>query len=64
MIVCDYNKDGQVTGTDAVSVYAASSKAADPRYDLNGDSAVTGTDAVTVYAIASTAPALPAVTIQ
>ena len=53
MIVCDYNKDGNITGTDATSVYAAASKAADLRYDLNGDGSVTGTDATTVYACAS-----------
>ena len=64
MVVCDYNKDGNVTGADATAVYSAASKAADLRYDLNGDGSVTGADATTVYAIASSAIALPAVTIK
>ena len=64
MVVCDYNKDSNITGTDATSVYAAASKATDLRYDLNGDGSVTGTDATTVYAIASSAVSLPAVTIK
>ena len=58
MVVCDYNKDSNITGTDATSVYAAASKATDLRYDLNGDGSVT------VYAIASSAVSLPAVTIK
>jgi len=53
MVVCDYNKDGNVTGADATAVYSVASKAADLRYDLNGDGSVTGADATTVYAIAS-----------
>lgn len=64
MIVCDYNKDGNITGTDAKSVYAAASKAADLRYDLNGDGSVTGTDATNIFAIASSTIALPDVTIK
>ena len=64
MIVCDYNKDTNITGTDATSVYAAASKAADLRYDLNGYGSVTGTDATTVFALASSTIALPAVTIK
>jgi hypothetical protein len=64
MVVCDYNKDGNVTGEDATAVYSVASKAADLRYDLNGDGSVTGADATTVYAIASSAIALPAVTIK
>lgn len=64
MIVCDYNKDGNITGTDATSVYAAASKAADLRYDLNGDGSVTGTDATNIFAIASSTIALPDVTIK
>ena len=64
MVVCDYNKDGNVTGADANAVYSVASKAADLRYDLNGDGSVTGADATTVYAIASSAIALPAVTIK
>ena len=64
MVVCDYNKDGNVTGADATAVYSVASKAADLRYDLNGDGSVTGADATTVYAIASSAIALPAVTIK
>ena len=63
-VVCDYNKDGNVTGADATAVYSVASKAADLRYDLNGDGSVTGADATTVYAIASSAIALPAVTIK
>lgn len=64
MIVCDYNKDGNITGTDATSVYAAASKAADLRYDLNGDGSVTGTDATNIFAIESSTIALPDVTIK
>ncbi len=64
MIVCDYNSDGQITGADAVVVYSNASGAQNAYCDLNGDGQVTGADAVTVYSIASTAPALPAVTIQ
>ena len=64
MIVCDYNKDGNITSTDATSVYAAASKAADLRYDLNGDGSVTGTDATNIFAIASSTIALPDVTIK
>lgn len=64
MIVCDYNKDGNITGTDATSVYAAASKAADLRYDLNGDGSVTGRDATNIFAIASSTIALPDVTIK
>jgi len=64
MIVCDYNKDGQITGADAVVVYSNASGAQNAYCDLNGDGQVTGADAVTVYSIASTAPALPDITIQ
>ena len=64
MIVCDYNKDSNITGTDATSVYAAASKATDLRYDLNGDGSVTGTDATNVFAIASSTIELPEVTIK
>ena len=64
MIVCDYNKDSNITGTDATAVFSAASKAADLRYDLNGDGSVTGTDATTVYAIASSSIAIPDITIK
>ncbi len=53
MIACDFNGDGQITGTDATSVYAAASVATDKLFDLNGDGEVTGTDATVVYACAS-----------
>ena len=53
MVVCDYNKDGNVTGADATAVYSAASKAADLRYDLNGDGVVTGADATAIYACSS-----------
>ena len=64
MIVCDYNKDSNITGADATAVYSAASKAADLRYDLNGDGSVTGADATAVFAIASSPIALPDVTIK
>lgn len=64
MIVCDYNKDSNITGADATAVYSAASKATDLRYDLNGDGSVTGADATAIFAIASSAIALPDVTIK
>lgn len=65
LLVCDFNKDGNITGTDATAVFSAASKAADLRYDLNGDGSVTGTDATTIFAIASASSiTLPDVTIK
>lgn len=65
MIVCDYNGDAKVTGTDATLVYKeATATEKNLAFDLNGDAKVTGTDATLVYACAAGTIALPAVTIK
>ncbi len=53
MMACDFNSDGQITGTDAVSVYSNAVAGTDQYFDTNGDGIVTGTDAVVVYACSS-----------
>ena len=53
MMACDYNSDGQVTGTDAIFVYTNASTGTNRYFDTNGDGSVTGTDAIVVYACSS-----------
>lgn len=53
MMACDFNGDGQITGADAVSVYAGATTGSNRTYDTNGDGQITGADAVIVYACAA-----------
>ena len=64
MIVCDFDSNGGISGTDATYVYSAASKAYNAAFDLDGNGGVTGTDATYVYACAAGTPSFPDITIQ
>ena len=55
VVTCDYDKDGYITSSDALTIFRMSGNRNEEEiasYDLNGDSYVTAADAGTVYALA------------
>lgn len=55
VVTCDYDKDGYITSSDALTIFQMSGSRNEEEialYDLNGDSYVTAADAGTVYALA------------
>lgn len=55
VVTCDYDKDGYITSSDALTIFRMSGNRKEEEialYDLNGDSYITAADAGTVYALA------------
>lgn len=55
VVTCDYDKDGYITSSDALTIFRMSGNRNEEEialYDLNGDSYITAADAGTVYALA------------